>query len=68
MNEPKKQKTNDTRRKLTLHSETLRTLDEGALGMLAGVVGGTDNPYTVPTSYTNRPSSQCGGGAQAEKE
>jgi hypothetical protein len=36
----KKQKT-ETKRKLTLNRETLRTLDNKALNLLDGVVGGT---------------------------
>ncbi|AKF86176.1 MULTISPECIES: hypothetical protein [Myxococcus] len=54
MNEPKK--TVAAKRKLTLHRETLRSMDEGALQMLDGVVGGTGT--TNP--YTNFPSGKCG--------
>lgn len=54
MNELKK--TVAAKRKLTLHRETLRSMDEGALQVLDGVVGGTgtSNPYT------NFPSGKCG--------
>ena len=52
-------------KKLTLHRETLRSLDEGRLGRAAGGWGNTEHTfcatdcpwcpgetYTVPTEYT----------------
>jgi hypothetical protein len=50
VNEPKK--TVAAKRKLTLHRETLRSMDEGALQVLEGVVGGTG-------TYTGFPSGKC---------
>ncbi|NTX08776.1 MULTISPECIES: hypothetical protein [Myxococcus] len=60
MNEPKKMVA--AKRKLTLHRETLRSVDEGALQVLDGVVGGTKTTYT-----SQFPSGQCNGEAQKTK-
>ncbi len=62
MTESKKQ-TVESKRKLTLQRETLKTLQDSDISLLDGVVGGTDGPRTIGTYF---PSSQCQANDQVE--